>query len=278
MFELPELVTLARQINETLPGKTIRRGTLGNSPHKFVWYNRTPEEFEMLTDERVIGTTRTRGKWLFLPLNPLYVLLLGDCGGKLLYHAPGAKLPTRYHLHLAFDDDSHLTVTTQMWGFMELYEQGRECEHHYLAKGSRPTPLEAEFTPDYFAKLVGEVAATKAYSVKGLLTRDQLVPGLSNALAQDILFKARLHPRYLLAKLDAEQTATFYHAIQSTVSEVIAQGGRYDEVDLFGNPGGYVRLMDSNSAGLPCPVCGTKIAKMSYLGGMCYYCPTCQKL
>lgn len=49
MFELPEYVTLAKQINDTLKGKTIQRGQLGNSPHKFVWYNRSHEEFERLT-------------------------------------------------------------------------------------------------------------------------------------------------------------------------------------------------------------------------------------
>lgn len=49
MFELPEFTTLARQVNETLAGKTIRRGSLSNSPHKFVWHNRTHEEFAELT-------------------------------------------------------------------------------------------------------------------------------------------------------------------------------------------------------------------------------------
>jgi len=44
MFELPEVVTLARQINEILTGKIIRTGSLGNSPHKFVWYNRRKVE------------------------------------------------------------------------------------------------------------------------------------------------------------------------------------------------------------------------------------------
>ena len=37
MFELPEFVTLARQINETLTGKVIKKGSLGNVAHKFVW-------------------------------------------------------------------------------------------------------------------------------------------------------------------------------------------------------------------------------------------------
>jgi hypothetical protein len=32
MFELPETVTLADQINESLTGKIIQKGQLGNSP------------------------------------------------------------------------------------------------------------------------------------------------------------------------------------------------------------------------------------------------------
>jgi len=35
MFELPEFITFARQANESLCGKVIQEGSLGNSPHKF---------------------------------------------------------------------------------------------------------------------------------------------------------------------------------------------------------------------------------------------------
>ena len=93
MFELPEFVTLAGQVNATLQGKTIQRGQLGNSPHKFVWYNRSHEEFETLTKGKAIGEARAKGKWLFVLLEPGYVLLLGECGGKVLYHPTGSYLP-----------------------------------------------------------------------------------------------------------------------------------------------------------------------------------------
>ena len=49
MFELPELITPARQANEILVGKTISKGSLGNVSHKFIWYNRIAAEFEKLT-------------------------------------------------------------------------------------------------------------------------------------------------------------------------------------------------------------------------------------
>jgi formamidopyrimidine-DNA glycosylase len=275
MFELPEYTTLARQMDATLAGKTIRRGTLGNSPHKFVWYNRTQEEFEELTLGKRVGPAHVRGRWLILELEPGYRLLLGECGGRVLYHIPGAVLPDKYHLFLAFDDGSALTAMTAMWGAMELYKAGQELERQYI-KGMRTTPIDREFSFDYFNALMDELLQGKKRSVKSLLTQDQLIPGLGNAIAQDIMFNARLHPRRALADLTPGQRRDLFAAIVDTVREVIRKGGRNDEVDLFGKPGGYVRLMDSNAAGKPCPECGHTVEKIQYLGGACYFCPECQ--
>jgi len=276
MFELPEFTTLARQMNQTLAGKTIRRGTLGNSPHKFVWYNRTHEEFEALTRGKRLGRARVRGRWLTLDLEPGYRLLLGECGGRVLYHAPGASLPEKYHLFLSFDDGSALTAMTAMWGAMELYEAGQELERQYI-KGMRTTPIDPEFTFDYFSALIDELLRGEKRSTKSLLTQDQIIPGLGNAIAQDILFHARLHPRRALADLTPGQRRELFDAIVDTVREVTKKGGRNDEVDLFGKPGGYVRIMDSHAAGNPCPECGTAVEKIQYLGGACYFRPQCQQ-
>lgn len=277
MFELPEYVTIATQMNAALRGKSILEGRLGNSPHKFVWYNRTHEEFAWLTGEKKVGEATVKGRWLFLPLHPGYVLVLGECGGKLLFHPPGGSLPTKYHLYLGFEDDSFFTAMTTMWGAMELYEAGKEQERAYV-KGMRPTPVEPEFTFDYFSALIAQVAGEKKQSVKGLLTQDQAIPGLGNAIAQDIMFNARLHPKQPIGELDPAQRRRLYDAIVDTVAEITRLGGRYDEYDLFGRPGGYVRRMDQRALSRPCPECNGPIAKMSYLGGSCYYCPDCQEM
>ena len=276
MFELPEIITLARQMNQSMRGNVIREGRLGNSPHKFVWYNRTHAEFTDLTREKTIGEARAKGKWLFVPLDPGYVLLLGECGGKLLIHPAGSKQPDKYHLFLRFENGSSLTHTTQMWGAMELYEQGQEQERQYV-KGMRTTPVEPEFTLDYFSALIENLAKAEKRSVKSLLTQDQLIPGLGNAIAQDILYRARLHPRHPIDDLDPDQKMKLYEAIQFTLRAAIQKGGRNDEVDLYNNPGGYDRLMDQHAVGKPCPECGEKIEKIQYLGGACYLCPGCQK-
>jgi len=247
MFEIPEYVTIARQMTESISGKRIAEGNLGNSPHKFVWYNVKPAEFAANIEGKAIGKAHTRGRWLFVPVGDDQILVFGECGGRILLHGSASMLPKKYHLSLRFIDGAALSATTQMWGAMELYERGKEA----IANGSK--------------------------TVKAILTQDQMIPGLGNAIAQDIMFKARLHPKQPLLALRKNHVENLHRAILETLKEAIRLGGRNDEYDLHGNPGRYVRLMDKNAVGRPCPQCGTRIEKTAYLGGACYFCPTCQR-
>ncbi len=277
MFELPEYINLSRQFDTTLNGLTVQQAELGNSPHKFVWYNRSREEFSSLMKGRRIGETRVRGRWMCTQVEPGYVLVLGECGGKILYHAPGSAIPSKYHLLVRFEDGSALTVMTTMWGAMELYASGEELERPYI-KDMRLTPVDPAFTFEYFEELIEALIPLEKRSLKSLLTQDQLIPGLGNAIAQDILFNARMHPRRSISDLDQPQRRQLFEAITGTVAEAARLGGRYDETDLFNQPGGYVRLMDKNALGRPCPACGGAVEKTQYLGGACYFCPECQVL
>jgi formamidopyrimidine-DNA glycosylase len=78
------------------------------------------------------------------------------------------------------------------WGAMELFETGKELERQYI-QGMRTTPVEPGFTFEYFSALIDEQVQLEKRSAKGLLTQEGLVPGLGNAITQDILFRAKLH-------------------------------------------------------------------------------------
>jgi len=120
-----------------------------------------------------------------------------------------------------------------------------------------------------------------AKGVKGFLVATGYVmadhlAGLGNAYVQDILFRAGIDPRRKVMNINAEQRRNLYDAIQTTLFQATELGGRQEESDLFGQPGRYIRLMDSHTAGQPCPTCRTPILKIAYLGGACYLCPKCQ--
>lgn len=277
MFEIPEYVTIAAQMSERMAGKRIAEGSLGNSPHKFVWYNVSPAGFSAIVKGKTVGKASTRGRWLFVPLAPGYVLVLGECGGRIRLYQAGSELPEKHHLLLKFLDGSCLSVMTQMWGAMELYRAGEEKRRKYI-KGMRTTPIEPGFSVEYLVELVKTAIEGGNRTVKAILTQDQLIPGLGNAIAQDIMFHARLHPKQPLEDLGRRDIGRMHRAIVRTVGEAIRLGGRNDESDLLGQAGRYTRLMDKDAVGRPCPVCGTRIAKTAYLGGACYFCANCQKL
>ena len=100
--------------------------------------------------------------------------------------------------------------------------------------------------------------------------------GIGNGCLQDILYHAGIHPRRRIVDLAEDDKRALYDAIVGTLSQMIELGGRESERDLYGNCGGYLRLLDTKTQGTPCLSCGTPIEKSQYLGGAIYYCPTCQ--
>jgi formamidopyrimidine-DNA glycosylase len=119
---------------------------------------------------------------------------------------------------------------------------------------------------------------TGSLSAKALLATGQRIPGLGNGVLQDILFEAGVHPKKKLMNFTDEDRESLYEAIRTVLRHMAEQGGRDTEKDLFGNPGGYTTKLSKNTAGKPCPVCGSIIKKEAYLGGSIYICEMCQKL
>ena len=102
--------------------------------------------------------------------------------------------------------------------------------------------------------------------------------GIGNGYLQDILFRARVHPRTRAVDLTDPQRRALHKAISDTIKRAVRLRGRTDEYDLFGERGGYERTLSSATAGQPCPKCGEEaIVKDSFLGGAIYYCPKCQE-
>ena len=48
MLELPEVITLSKQVNNALSGKTITQVFNATKPHKFTFYNGNPSEYGKL--------------------------------------------------------------------------------------------------------------------------------------------------------------------------------------------------------------------------------------
>lgn len=271
---MPEATTIARQMNQTLTGKTFQHFVRGVLTHKFLWLSKSPEEYDALLSGKQVSGASSYGRSIFLHVGNVHLLWFGELGGRILYHPVGQDPPSKYHLRWDFTDASTLTYNLQMWGFVSLMGKTDLNGHPYANVGI--APLSDQFTYERFDELLEEYPEKTKKGVKGFLVTSKHINGIGNGYLQDILFKAKIHPRRKIPTLAADERHQLYDAIQDIMAQAISLGGREDERDLFDQPGGYQRLMSNLTAGKPCPACGTAIQKISYLGGACYFCPQCQ--
>lgn len=275
MIEIPEAIHLAEQLNQTVRGKRIARAEAAHSPHKFAWYQGSPQRYPELLNGKTIGEARGFGTQVEFAAGEARVAV--SEGATLHFHPDRSSLPAKHQLLLEFTDGSVLCLTVRMYGGILCFLPGEQVILHYEQARDALSPLGAAFDWDYFSGLLAPQEMDKL-SAKAFLATEQRIPGLGNGCLQDILYNAGIHPKRRMGTLNEKERKELFHSVKTTLAEMTARGGRDTEPDLFGNPGGYHSLCSKNTVGQPCGRCGSLISKEAYMGGSVYFCPVCQPL
>lgn len=275
MLELPEVITLSRQIDQQLKGKTITQVFNATKPHKFAFYNLDPLELGQLLVGKTIEASRGYGIFVDFLLSDQLTMNIGD-GVNARYYPAGEKIPANYQLLLTFADDSFLVLTVAMYGWINVFRNGTFDNKYYLTSRESLSPLSESYTAAEFEKLFA--VAKKSLSAKALLATEQRIPGVGNGVTQDILFNAGIHPKQKVLLLPDARKEALFNALKDTLAEMTRKGGRDTQSDLYGVNGGYCTILSAKTWKSPCICCGGTIVKEAYLGGSVYYCAGCQKL
>ena len=273
-MEIPESTILARQLRETIQGKTITFVKAAQSPHRFVWYAGDPEEYPELLLGRTVSGAKAAGGFVEIMVEDRTILL--SDGVRMRYLAANVPIPQKHQLHLVFDDGSKMVCTVQMYGGIEVLLDGTYHNPYYDHAEEKPSPLSPEFDKTYFDRLVEE--SDSKLSVKAFLATKQRIPGLGNGVLHDILWDAEVNPKSSIGVLRSEETGRMFSSVKKILLLMALRGGRDSEKDLFGEPGGYQTRLSSKTLGFPCPRCGGDVVRKAYLGGSVYYCETCQPI
>ena len=62
MIEMPEAMTIARQMDETLTGKTFQHFARGALVHKFLWLSKPAEEYDAFLAGKQVTGARSYGR------------------------------------------------------------------------------------------------------------------------------------------------------------------------------------------------------------------------
>ena len=231
MLELPEVITLSKQVNNALSGKTITQVFNATKPHKFTFYNGNPSEYGKLLVGKTILSSEGYGMFVNFNLSDNVIMNIGD-GVSVRYYNAGDKIPANYQLLLTFNDDSFLVFTVVMYGFINVYPDSYIDNKYYKLSRESISPLSDKYTEAEFEKLVAE--AKKTLSAKALLATNQRIPGVGNGVTQDILFNARINPKQKVLLLSDNQKDVLFNALKETLVDMTFEGGRDTQTDLYG--------------------------------------------
>jgi formamidopyrimidine-DNA glycosylase len=275
MIEIPEAQSLSGQLTQTVSGKRIAEVVGGLSPHKFAWYHGDPKDYDALLRGKTIDTVVAQGGMVEMRVGDT-VTLFSD-GVVLRFHDRDEQRPRKHQLLIEFEDATAISASVQMYGGVWCFKEGEFHNPYYDSARCKPSPLSDEFDRAYFDSLINSPEVQKLSS-KAFLATEQRIPGLGNGVLQDILYKAKIHPKRKVETLNDGEREALFHSVKSTLKEMSAQGGRDTTRDLFGRPGGYRTRLSQTAVDKPCPVCGGTVVKQQYMGGSIYFCDGCQRM
>lgn len=274
MPELPEAEVAARQLRERLVGARVRECWVGRADivreglSTLDWYHHA-----------TITTVGRQGKSVIIQFlcgeeTRFLVAELGMTGLLLLHSAP-TRHPQHTHFILRLERSAEPDLrywNPRRFGRLSLLDQaglGR-----YIARRFGHDPLTISY--EQFMCVLGSTRSR----LKGLLMRQQVIAGIGNIYANEILFRSRLHPDQVANTIPEKGMARLYRAMGEVLREAIAMGGSSVR-DYFapdGTEGQYRhRHLVYAKAGEPCPnACGAEIVRM-HGERSSFYCPTCQR-
>jgi formamidopyrimidine-DNA glycosylase len=281
MPELPEVETVARGLRQAILGRRILSVTLGKTD-----FIDDPAALEQHLPGRQIEAVERYGKFMLLRLSPV--------NGSSRAATNGDAVPASLLVHLgmtghiasalaaqALEKHTHVTM---------LLDDGRELRYTdarrfgriaYLTKdllaeelaGFGADPLEVS-NDKFAARICGRRARIKA-----LLLDQSVLRGVGNIYADESLWKAKIHPARLGAKLSKKEAEALRRALQNILQRAIALRGSSisDFLDAEGEPGEYQRHHRAyGREGKNCYRCKTVIRRAIVAGRSSYFCPRCQ--
>lgn len=274
-LELPEIINLTRQMEETLKNKALKEISLGERSKSLIkqeMCNLDKSGDEILNSP--IKSIESRGKWIFIEFANGENLIFGEVIGKFHYYSDLSDLPSKYHVIFKFEDGTSLTFQSSLYAFI-LALNSEEIENHRYAGNIGPSPLNNDFTYHYFEEFLSN---NENRAIKGVLNLQSEMSGLGNAYINDILYHAEIHPKAKVSSLNYDRRKKLFNIIVEIMNSAVELGGSVKEYNLFGKKGGYIRLADLSVKDLNCKRCGEKIEKINVSGSASYVCPECQKL
>lgn len=271
MPELPEVETIKNDLRPYLSGRTIVDVTI-TCPKAIIIPS--PEEFQREISGQTIMDIQRRGKYLIFPLKGQDFLIMHmKMSGSLILKNGDSQEAVRYSRTIFTLDNENLLhfIDLRKFGMIWLVK-----DKESVVGKLGPEPLNESFTPN----ILGDILENRHAPIKALICDQELIAGIGNMYADEILFASRMHPHEAGNSLSRLDISNLHHSIVTVLCAGIARYGA--STSDYYRPDGtkgvaHLSFNVAHRGGKPCPVCGTTIQRTTVRNRGTYYCPNCQR-
>ena len=291
MPELPDLAVVTEAFHAALAGRPVIRAS-APAP---LSVRGTPAELAAFVGQRLEHVGR-RGKFVLFDFDRDRIAVNAMLTGRFELAAPGAKMPARTGLVLAFGARAGAPRDAERWtrGAAWMPKDDAEVELRYrdptqmgkvylLPSGQSrvvpgfggteqgPDADAAELTLDVWRERIRRHPG----ELKPLLRNQSFVAGIGNAYSDEILHAAKLSPFRKRSSLAPEEIDALYDATRSVLRNAI--GILRERVPPTFEAQVRDFLAVHRRGGEPCPRCGTRISEVSSRSEATSWCRGCQQ-
>ena len=260
MPELPDVETFKRYLDATSLHQRISGIDVRDA---YVLKGVSPRELARQLKGRRFESSRRHGKHLFVRADrDSWLRLHFGMTGSLQYFAHEKQAPRHTRVLFVFGNAHCLAFEDQRkFGEIGLIEDVNEFLEK-RALGSDAVEINLSQFREIFAKHRG--------AVKAILLNQKLIAGIGNIYADEILFRARIHPATQISALKENTIAKLFRATRYILKKAIAAKA---DADLM--PRSWL-LPHRGKAG-KCPRCERQLRSATIGGRTAWFCAHCQK-
>ena len=272
MPELPEVETVRQTLRHNILGKTISSVKVN---YQRMIAGEVSDFISKLEGKTLLEINR-KGKYLIFEFSDdVYLISHLRMEGKYFIQNINDEVTKHDHVVFDFTDGVSLRYNdVRKFGTMELKNNSELFTTHPLNKlGCEANML----TPEYLKEKINN----KHRDLKAFLLDQEMIAGIGNIYADEICFKANLHPKQDVYYLNDYDLINICSASKEVIDNAILAGGTTirSYTSSLGVTGLFqLQLNVHTMVNKPCPTCQNLIIKVRVSGRGTYICENCQKI
>lgn len=260
MPELPDVENFKRYLDAT----SLHQRIIGvDVRDAYVLKGVSARELARRLKGRRFESSHRHGKHLFIRAGAdLWLRLHFGMTASLRYLQRDEKVPRYARVLFIFGKERRLAFDDQRkFGEIGLL---RDVDEFLQERTLGPDALKISFSQ------FKEIFHRRRGAVKAILLNQRLIAGIGNLYADEILFRARIHPAAQISALKEKTVAKLFRTTRDILKKAIEANA---DADLMPK----LWLLPHRGKGGKCPRCGRELTSATIGGRTAWFCAHCQK-